>query len=564
MSAQQLTESIKLNQIGFYPAAPKVAMIVGAPAGKFSITTPDRTTTVFTGELGAQRHNEFSNQDVRTADFSSFTTPGTYVLAVPTLGYSYTFQIQPRVHAPLAAAALKSYYYQRASTALPVTYAGVWNRPMGHPDNQVLVHASAASKERPAGTVISSSRGWYDAGDYNKYIVNSGITLSTLLSLYEDFPAYGAQLKAQIPESSNAIPDILDESLWNLRWMLSMQDPHDGGVYHKLTNAKFDGMVMPTECQTPRYVVQKSTAAALDFAAVLAQSSRVFRQFERQLPGLADSCLRASTRAWEWASAHPAVYYEQDALNKQFQPAIATGTYGDRDVQDEWSWAATELYATTKQDKYYQAIKLLPEGQLPLPSWNQVRALGYYTLVRLGAKLPAKAEKDVVKAKKEIQTLADALAAGTDTRAYQTVMGKTARDFSWGSNSNAGNQGIALIQAYQISGNPKYLHYALTNLDYMLGRNALGISFVTGYGAKTPQHPHHRLSEGDKVQAPLPGFLVGGPNPGQQDKCQYPFTTADMAYADDVCSYASNEIAINWNAPLVYLAGAMEALQGKL
>jgi len=140
-------------------------------------------------------------------------------------------------------------------------------------------------------------------------------------------------------------------------------------------------------------------------------------------------------------------------------------------------------------------------------------------------------------------------------------MGRQPTDFTWGSNANAANQGIALVQAYQLSGNKQYLRWALSNLDHLLGRNATGYSFVTGYGTKTPQHPHHRLSEADGVAAPLPGFLVGGPNPGRQDGCQYPFTQPDKAYTDQLCSYASNEVAINWNAPLVYLAVAVEALQ---
>ncbi|PZR28304.1 MAG: hypothetical protein DI538_24945, partial [Azospira oryzae] len=50
-------------------------------------------------------------------------------------------------------------------------------------------------------------------------------------------------------------------------------------------------------------------------------------------------------------------------------------------------------------------------------------------------------------------------------------------------------------------------------------------------------------------------------NPGMQDKCMYDSSVPDEAYSDTDCSYASNEIAINWNAPLVYLTGAMEALQ---
>jgi endoglucanase len=561
--AQQPTESIHLNQVGYYPTAPKVAVVAGAASGKFYLKTPDLKTTVFTGELGTQRTDDLSAQQTRLADFSRCQAVGTYVVVIPKVGVSHPFQIKPRVHEGIAQASLKGFYYQRASTPLPPATAGQWSRPMGHPDTQVQVHSSAASAERPAGTVISAPRGWYDAGDYNKYVVNSGITLGTLLSLYEDFPAYSTKLNAHIPESGNAVPDLLDESLWNLRWMLTMQDPSDGGVYHKLTNAAFDGMVMPTEVHTQRYVVQKSTAAALDFAAVMAQASRVFRKFDQPLPGLADSCLRASTRAWDWARAHPNALYQQDAMNKQFGPAIKTGSYGDDKVQDEFIWAAAELYVTTKKDSYYQAVNLYPDEQTPLPSWGQVRTLAYYTLARFNTALTPLGQRDVPQLKRRLIALANGFMQGYQATPYQTVMGKTAADYNWGSNSNAGNQGIALVQAYQLTGDKNYLQGALTNLDFLLGRNATGYCFVTGSGTKSPQHPHHRLSEGDGVVAPVPGLLVGGPNPGKQDGCQYPSSLPALAYSDTVCSYASNEIAINWNAPLVYLAGAVEALQTK-
>ena len=134
---------------------------------------------------------------------------------------------------------MKGFYFQRVSTPLESKYAGPWARPAGHPDDKVEVHPSATSTQLPAGTIISSPGGWYDAGDYNKYVVNSGITMGTLLSAYEDFPAYFDTLNTNIPESGNRLPDILDEVLVNLRWMLTMQDPGDGGVYHKCTNASF-------------------------------------------------------------------------------------------------------------------------------------------------------------------------------------------------------------------------------------------------------------------------------------------------------------------------------------
>src|SRR5205085_5545672 len=175
--------------------------------------------------------------------FSAFHEKGTYVIYVPGIGNSWSFHINDDVHKDVAISILKGFYYIRSSIPLEKKYAGKWHRPAGHPDTAVLVHPSAASVKRPAGTVILTPGGWYDAGDYNKYVVNSGITTGTLLAAYEDFPEYFSQLDMNIPESGNGIPDILDEALYNMRWMLSMQDSNDGGVYHKCTNAAFDPMV---------------------------------------------------------------------------------------------------------------------------------------------------------------------------------------------------------------------------------------------------------------------------------------------------------------------------------
>ncbi len=569
---QPLAETIRLNQVGFYPNAAKIAVVVGDTPGKFQVMTPDLKKTVFTGSLSESRQNVISGKITRTADFSAFTKPGEYVVVVPGLGHSYPFAIQPNVHRAAAIGAIKGFYYQRTAVELPAKYAGQWARPAGHPDTRVLIHPSAASAGRPAGTMISSSRGWYDAGDYNKYIVNSGITMGTLLSLCEDFPDYVKALNTNIPESGNTIPDILDETLWNLRWMLTMQDPADGGVYHKLTNPSFDGMVMPDKAGSPdrikdRYVVAKSITATLDFAAVMAQAARLLKSYNRELPGLADSCLSAAVKAWAWAKANPTVAYNQREMNEKFDPDVVTGGYEDRNAADEWIWAAAELYVTTKDDAYYTAVNLFPDTRMPLPSWAQVRSLAYYTLARRSNNLTAIGKKDVPMLKQRLAAMADSLINGADQQAFQTVMGKSARDFIWGSSAEAANQGIALLQAYRLTDSPnrsRYLHYALGNLDYLLGRNAVGYSFLTGFGDKTPMHPHHRPSVADGIEAPVPGLLSGGTNANaaRQDKCAgYTTTVADEVYVDADCSYASNEIAINWNAPMVYLTAALEALQ---
>lgn len=554
-------DQIRLNQIGFYPTGPKLAIVVDAGEGPFYVTTPDQADTLYTGQLSSERSWFAASTPVRSADFSSFRVPGEYVVVVPSLGSSHPFRIDSDVHDQVSRASIKAFYYQRASMALDEKFAGKWKRNEGHPDTAVYVHPSAATALRPRGTLISSPRGWYDAGDYSKYIVNSGITVGTLLSLYEDFPAHLDTLDLNIPETGNSLPDILDEVLWNVRWMLTMQDPDDGGVYHKLTTPYFEPFVMPENATTARFVVKKSTSAALDFAAVTAQSARVFGTFDEDAPGLADSCLAAALEAWRWARRNPQVRYVQSEINAAFDPNIDTGEYGDSDFRDEFVWAAIELYATTRQDSFLTAVDLSYAGYAGVPSWVRVETLGLYTLLRLRDELQGIGADAVETARSLIERLAENRSAGAEGTAYRVVMGKSGSDFGWGSNSGAANQAIALIYGYRLTGERHYLELALANLDYLLGRNATAYSFVTGQGDKTPLFPHHRQSEADGISDPVPGLLVGGPAPGQEDGCNYPSNFQAESYLDDVCSYTTNEIAINWNAAFAYLVTAIEALE---
>ena len=559
-----LSDAIRLNQIGFYPDAPKVAIIAAETEGEFYLSPVGSEEQVFTGKLTGPQTSTLSGKKTMVADFSEFQKTGNYILTVPGIGHSYPFEIKTKVHEGVATAALKSFYFQRMSTDLPEKYAGKWHRSLSHPDDKVMIHASAATKERPEGTIISSPSGWYDAGDYNKYIVNSAISVGTMLSLYEDFPDYFQKLETNIPESGNGVPDLLDETLYNLKWMLTMQDPNDGGVYHKCTTAKFEGMVKPEDATNQRYVVQKSTAAALGFAASMAQSARVFSNFETEFPGFAGNCLAAAKAAWQWAEANPNIIYDQNMLNKKYDPDIVTGAYDGSDLGSEKIRAAAELYTTTSDNKYLQAIELSPAENFTIQNWRDVRTMGYFTLLRHLDKLPPAAQGVLADLKTKYLDFADSLIKKTAQQAYLAPMENDVKNYVWGSTAVCANQGVALIYAYRLTGDEKYLNYALADLDYLLGRNATGYSFVTGYGSKTPMHIHHRPSESDGIDDPVPGLIAGGPNPRQQDKCSnYPNNLPDESYTDEMCSYASNEIAINWNAPLVYLAFAVDILKSK-
>jgi len=222
--AQTVTTDIRLNQAGFLPNAVKLAVVVNSQSSTFTVLTSDLGQEVFQGQLLPPVYYTSSGEEVSLADFTLLTEPGEYVLVVDDLGKSVPFRINENVFVNLSKALVKAFYYNRASTPIESEFAGVYARAEGHPDTAVIVLPSAASENRPAGTKISTPGGWYDAGDYNKYIVSSGGTIFDLLSAYETYPAFYDTLSLNIPESNNNIPDILDEALWNIKWMMTMQD----------------------------------------------------------------------------------------------------------------------------------------------------------------------------------------------------------------------------------------------------------------------------------------------------------------------------------------------------
>ena len=161
-NAQQVTGRIKINQVGYYPQAAKVAVVTGnVNAGKFFITSTNLRDTSFTGSLGEQRRSAYSNTNTRMADFSMFTQKGSFVVLIPGVGHSYVFTIHDEMLKETAIATLKGFYFQRISMPLEPEYAGKWHRSAGHPDDTILIHPSAATEKRPAGTVIQSFQGWY-------------------------------------------------------------------------------------------------------------------------------------------------------------------------------------------------------------------------------------------------------------------------------------------------------------------------------------------------------------------------------------------------------------------
>lgn len=559
MICAQEHNSIKVNQVGYYPNQEKTASVEKEAVAKKYILTDANGKKVWKGKAIRKAVSPWSGKERAIIDFSSVTTPGEYTLTAGTLTQKVI--IKPNALNELAIASMKAFYLQRTGEPILEQFAGKYARPAAHPDTCVLVHPAAATEARPAGFKLSSPGGWYDAGDFNKYIVNSAFSHGIMFAAYEMNPEYFNSLKLNIPESKNSTPDFLDENLVNLKWMLTMQDPNDGGLYHKLTTPNFEGFIMPVECKQQRYVTQKSTPATLDFAAIMAKASRIYGKFP-QYKSFAAQALKQAIYAYKWAQKNPRIAYDQDGNNRKFEPQVYTGTYGDMRFDDEWFWAATELFLATHDMNYLQDVEKYTPKQFTIPTWGQVSGLGAYAWIAAGLN-GKKSEVVSGAAGNELTKFADELLATVPTSCYNTPYGNVAMNFHWGclAESCCG-QAIEMLYVYRLTGDKKYLTAALENADYILGRNATGYCYVTGFGQTPTMHPHQRLSAADGIDDPLPGFLAGGPNPGQQDKATCPAYTSnepDESYLDHDASYASNEIAINWNASLVALMGWLEA-----
>ena len=333
-------DAIRLNQLGYHPQAAKT-FVVAVPSAATTFKVVQNGTTVFEGTLSEVQSWEMAGEEVRLGDFSEVQTPGTYTLQIEGVGSSHPFEISTKIYEELLPASVRAYYYLRSGTSLPEEFAGKWHRKAGHPDLDVPFHPDL----NRAGT-MDSPKGWYDAGDYGKYVVNGAFSVGQLLLMHERYPGALKDGTMNIPESGNGISDLLDEIKYETDWLLAMQDD-DGGVFHKLTCENFVGMVMPEEANCERLVMAKGVGGTLDFAAVMAKMHRAYGTIDETY---ALQCLEASKKAWQWALRHPQLEFKNPK-------GVITGEYGDNHFGEEWFWAAAELFRATQGEEYLDYLK---------------------------------------------------------------------------------------------------------------------------------------------------------------------------------------------------------------
>ena len=418
-----------MDQAGYLPSQVKVALVAArTEARAFVVRRASNDKVVFRGTLSAAQPDPDSGDIVQAADFTKLNKSGRYYLDVPDVGRSWEFAIGADALVLPYYLAARSFYGQRCGTAVDTgpEFAGFTHK---------ACHLDGAWHESSGKTgTRRSAKGWHDAGDYGRYVVNSGLSTGTMLWAYELFSARVSKVKLNIPESGNGTPDLLNEIRWNLEWMLSMQDS-DGGVFHKQTSAKFCGFVMPEQDTLTSVVIGTgkapftSSCATADFAAVMAIAARVYKPFDS---AFAERCGQAALNAWAWVEKNPALLFNNP-------PGVSTGAYGDRSCADEMLWAAAELWRTTggtAQEKYFldhwAEMRSTLRAVGPM-SWASMAPMGLWAYA-----LGKNANADAVSAmRSDALKAADEIVARTAAHGYRQSL--TAKDFIWGSNGVAAN-----------------------------------------------------------------------------------------------------------------------------
>ncbi|MEZ0495043.1 glycoside hydrolase family 9 protein [Sphingomonas sp. IW22] len=568
--------AIHLNQLGFRPADPKRA-IVAAPSQTPLPWTLERED----GRIVLKGRTEVAGDDAASGDHVhriafDAAPEGRYRLKVAGAASEW-FRVAPEIYRPLAQAALNFFYQQRAGTPILARWAGErWARPAGHAP-EVATCFSGADEAGNVWPGCAGPRdvtgGWYDAGDHGKYVVNAGISAWTLQNLYEAGFARSlfADGQARLPEAGNGHDDLLDEARWEVEWMLRMQVPAGtmlalpvgepaadgrltlermdagGMAFHKLGDRRWTALPMrPADDPEDRMIYPPSTAATLNLAAVAAQAARLWRSAD---PAFADRCRQAALAAWGAAQRHPRILAAQGFTG--------SGGYGDTRLDDERAWAAAELFALTGEARF--ADQLGAEA-VDVPGWADTGALGTITLA-VADGVPDAVRRD---ARARIVAAADGFVAESAQSGYGIPY--AGQRYEWGSNSGLLNRAMLLGLAERFTGDAKYRRAALAVADYVLGRNPLGQSYVSGFGWRPLQNPHHRFwakSLDASLPPPPPGVVSGGPNNSAmtdpvamklKGKC-----APQRCWADAIDAYALNEVAINWNAPLVWVAAYLDA-----
>ncbi len=540
---------VRASQIGYRPEDRKL-FVATVPVTTFSIVDDATGETVYEGRTESRGFDDDAQQEIYWGRFHSLTTPGTYRVVLDTGDESYPFTISDDVYAAPTRLAARAFYLQRSGIPIQDANISGVNLEAGHLEPAVLWGDES-------NTPMDVSGGWYDAGDFGRYMPTAAFAVEQLLIGFNANPEFFADGTLNIPESGNGQPDLLDEIRWELDWMLRMQR-EDGAVHNKVTTRSFpDYGTLPAEDTSQLYVFEVSSADTAYFAAATAHAARTFEAYDADY---AATLLSAAERAWAWLEQNPEQVPPGGFQNPPVSEYPMQGGYdfvGTEEVPR--MWAAAELFNTTGDAAYETAFAqyfaaVSPETKQAM-SWANAYPMALYAYLT--------ADNTNTETWAAVADVFQAQAQAIFDVAFMSGYGVTLNDgvagfeYVWGSNQVALAHGLYLMMANELFPDVRYPHAALQQVQYVLGTNPLAKSYISGLGTDPVVELHHNVSF--RMQQAVPGFITEGANSqgsGGDAALEALWeigVPAAMSYTDDWDSWATNEPTIDANATFVAL-----------
>ncbi len=468
---------------------------------------------------------------------------GEYTLHVPATG-------------PRTTAATKTFVVQPDTAALQTARDDAWaafywitNGPHG-PYPAAHLQDAKAQVFGTDDMFQDVQGGWFDAGDYGKYTVNGAYSAALMLLTGLHMPEALSHPIDPVGNAPATVPDWLRVVDSQLGWLAKMQGP-DGAAYHKATTQKWPAMSTPPEDdRATKWLMPVTTTATADFAATMALAARIYTaQQDPSYQNKAHKFEQAAGRAIDWLLANPSL----QMIAPRYDGDQYGGPYDDTNDTDERFFAFASYAALTQKPEDIARVEtLLPDFIARAKSngfstfWQETGVLGLWALLGLETLSP-NAQQAI---KDGLRTAAYRWRV-TQRRASWRIAVEDAGQVDWGSNGMIATRAWHWLMWAGVTEDASYTDAARDHVQYLFGLNPLGQTYVTGPFPNASAAPHFRPWTSGRIDLP-PGFITGGPN--STNLAGDPVTGAISSlpplrmYADRSESYATNEVAINWQS----------------
>jgi endoglucanase len=573
------TAFVRVNQVGYVSGGSKRAYLMASAAetGATFVLKNSTGSAVFgPAAIGANLGSwSTAYPDIYALDFDSFVTAGTYTISVsgPIAASSPSFKLDTAANVYSGALGNSLFYYQNERDG-PNFVSTALRNLAGHLNDQaakVYVTPNANSSGRFSGDltpatlngtqpVINGAGGWWDAGDYMKFVQTESYTVALMLVGVRDFPTQMGT--SGVTQNSLHWPD---EAKFGLDWLHEMWDDTNQILYYQMaigngnaqTVSDHDIWRLPQAddtyggcssnyryiCHRPVFVnpaalsgsaIQTAANISPNLAGRLAAAFAIcYHIYQTSNPTYANQCLSSAEHVFDLANTAP---------SGNLLTVIPFSFYPETEWRDDMELGAAELYFAVQgcgtscpvnlhPASYYlqqaahwaNAYITGPNDAADTLNLYDVSGLAHFELYRalgLGGN-PAGLETsqsalvaDLVKQlnKAIAQSAADPFGFGFKWAAYDTTshgsgLSVMAAECNWlaaqGANCTLNNSTSPSV-------------YANRQLGNILGTNAWGTSLIVNDGTTFPLCMQHQVTNLVPTPPNKPPFLSGaaveGPN----------------------------------------------------